>query len=96
MRRELGGSAQEKPDLVRQADPSRYVHGGEPPFLLVYGERDKLVSPEHARRLRDALCTHGDEVALDLVPDAGHVPHGDAQRAEIAAFFQKHLAAPRP
>ena len=95
VRHELGGSAPEKPDLVRQADPSLYVRGGEPPFLLVYGERDHLVLPEHARRLEKALRAHGGEVTLDLVPGGKHVPLAEAQRAEIVAFFQKHLAARR-
>ena len=97
VRHELGGSAQEKPDLVRQADPSLYVRGGEPPFLLIYGERDHLVLPEHARRMAAALRAHGGDVTVDLVPGGKHVPlGGEKQRAEIVAFFQKHLAARRP
>lgn len=92
VRHEFGGTAQEKPDLARQADPSRYVHGGEPPFFLIYGARDRLVLPEHARRLQDALRTHGGRVTLDLVPGGGHVPlRGEEQQAEIVAFFQQHL-----
>ncbi len=96
VRHELGGSAAEKPDLVHQADPSRYVHGGEPPFLLIYGARDWLVLPEHARRLEGALRAHGDNVTLDLVPGAGHVPHGDVQQTEIVGFFQKVLHPAKP
>ena len=41
------GSAQEKPrPRTGQADPSRYVKGGEPPFLIIHGRRrTKLVRP---------------------------------------------------
>ena len=96
VRHELGGPAAEKPDLVHQADPSRYVHGGEPPFFLVYGARDWLVLPEHAYRLQNALRAHGGDVTLDLVPGAGHVPHGDVQQTEIVGFFQKYLHPAKP
>ena len=92
VRGEFGGSAEEKPDLIRQADPSRYVKGGEPPFLIIQGARDELVLPAHARKLEAALQAHGDEVSVDLVPDGGHVPlQGEKQQAEIVAFFKKHL-----
>ncbi len=89
---EFGGSAQEKPDLVRQADPSRYVKGGEPPFLIIQGSKDGLVVTAHALKLQAALKAHGDSVALDLVPDGKHVPmKGEEQRNEVVAFFKKHL-----
>ncbi len=89
---EFGGSAPEKPDAVRQADPSRYVKGGEPPFLLIFGEKDGLVVPAHAYKLQKALKAHGDDVTLDLVPGGGHVPmRGDKQREEALTFFKKHL-----
>ena len=92
VRGELDGPAEEKPDLVRQADPSRYVKGGEPPFLLIFGEQDRLVVPEHAYKLEKALKAHGDNVTLDLVPGGKHVPmRGQKQRDEAVAFFKKHL-----
>ena len=92
VRGELHGSAEERPDLVRQADPSRYVKGGEPPFLIIQGDQDKLVVPEHAYKLQKALKAHGDDVTLDLVPGGKHIPmKGDKQRDEVGAFFKKHL-----
>ena len=92
VRGEFGGSAAEKPDLVRQADPSRYVKGGEPPFLLIQGAEDGLVVTAHALKLQAALKAHGDSVALDLVPGGKHVPmRGEQQRNEVVAFFKKHL-----
>ena len=92
VRGEFGGSAAEKPDLVRQADPSRYVKGGEPPFLIIQGDQDKLVVPENARKLAAALRAHGDTVTLDLVPGGGHIPlQNNRQLDEIAAFFKKNL-----
>ncbi len=92
VRGEFGGSAQEKPDLVRQADPSLYVKGGEPPFLIIQGAEDGLVVTAHALRLQAALKAHGDSVTLDLVPGGGHVPmRGEKQRDEVVRFFKKHL-----
>ncbi len=92
VRWEFGGSAAEKPDLVRQADPSLYVKGGEPPFLIIHGDADELVVPANATKLAAALKAHGDTVILDMVPGGKHIPlEGDKQRNEIVAFFKKHL-----
>ena len=92
VRGELGGSAAEKPDLVRQADPSLYVKGGEPPFLIIQGGADALVVTAHARKLEAALKAHDDSVTLDIVPGGKHVPmKGEKQRNEVLVFFKKHL-----
>ena len=89
---EFGGPSHEKQDLVRQADPSNYVKGGEPPFLLIHGDRDKLVDPANSRKLEAALKAHGDSVTLDIVPGGKHVPlEGEKQQQEVVAFFKKYL-----
>ncbi len=72
VRWEFGGSAAEKPDLVRQADPSLYVKGGEPPFLIIQGDADELVVPANATKLEAALKAHGDTV---------HARHGARRQA---------------
>ena len=92
---ELGGTAQAKPDLVRQADPSLYVKAGDPPFLIIQGEEDRLVVPAHARKLYDALKAKGVDATLDLVPGEGHVPYGDEQHRTTREFFQRVFDRPR-
>ncbi len=92
---ELGGTAQSKPDLVRQADPSLYVKAGDPPFLIIQGEKDSLVVPAHARKLYDALKAKGVDATLDVVPGGGHVPYGDAEHRATREFFQRVFDHPR-
>lgn len=43
-----------------------------PPFLIVNGELDDIVTPEDARRLHDALISHGASSTLTIVKGAGH------------------------
>ena len=91
---EFGGSAQAKPELVREADPSLYVKAGDPPFLIIQGEQDHLVIPAHAQRLYTALKAKGVEATLDLVPGGGHVPYGDAEHRATKEFFVRHFGKP--
>ena len=92
VRGELRATPAENPALYRQTNPALYVKGGEPPFLIIQGDADKLVLPENARLLEAALKAHGDRVTVDLVPGGKHIPlQGAKQRDEIAAFFKRHL-----
>ena len=50
------------------------------PALVVWGERDHVVSPRYAEPLRDALP----DGRLLVLPEAGHVPMCE-QPAEVAA-----------
>ena len=88
---ELGGTAPSKPDLVRLADPSLYVKAGDPPVLIIQGEKDGLVVTAHAQRLYAALKAKGVEATLDIVPGGGHVPYGDEQHRATREFFVRHF-----
>ena len=94
VRRELGGSAPQKPALTREADPSLYVQAGDPPFLIIQGDKDTLVTPAHAQRLYAALRAKGVEATLDLVPGGGHVPYGPEQERATRNFFVRHFGRP--
>ena len=91
---ELGGSAASKPALVREADPSLYVQAGDPPFFIIQGAKDELVTPAHAQRLYAALQAKGVEAILDIVPDGGHVPYGPEQQRAVGDFFRRQLGQP--
>ncbi|MGY5775080.1 prolyl oligopeptidase family serine peptidase [Rhizobium sp. LEGMi135b] len=43
-----------------------------PPFLIVNGDLDNIITPEDARRLHDALIRHGKSSTLTIVKEAGH------------------------
>lgn len=91
----VGGLITERPDRVRAADPTTYVDGAEPPFLIQHGTADCVVPYPQSVLLRDALHTAGaGDVELDLLEGAGHGgPAFAAQRnmARVLDFLDRHL-----
>jgi acetyl esterase/lipase len=55
-----------------RAQPIRFVHGNEPPMLLLQGTADNEVEPSNATALAQALEAHHDAVTLKLYPGVGH------------------------
>jgi pimeloyl-ACP methyl ester carboxylesterase len=63
------------------------LHRFAGPALLLWGERDRMVPPAHARAYEAGLS----KAKLRLVPGAGHSPHVERPTetaAAIAAFFK--------
>jgi len=60
------------------------------PLLVIHGEEDRIVPPEHARRLYDAAR---EPKQLWLVPGAGHIQatHLPAERERLAAYLREAL-----
>lgn len=54
------------------ASPQTYINGSEPPFLILHGSEDPLVSQEHSRQLRNSLENAGVPVMMYLIPGAVH------------------------
>jgi acetyl esterase/lipase len=57
---------------ARAASPLSYVTGDDPPFLILHGTEDCLVSPHQSQRLHDALQSAGVDVTLSLVAGGKH------------------------
>lgn len=55
MRDYLGGALKEKPEQYRLSSATETVTAATPPTLLLYAERDPLVSPRHGDRLTKHL-----------------------------------------
>jgi acetyl esterase/lipase len=55
-----------------RAQPVRFVHGKEPPMLLLQGEADHEVDPSNAISLDHALQAHHEDVTLRLYPGVSH------------------------
>jgi len=53
-------------------DIGRHLRGNEPPFLVVHGQQDRIVSVSQPRLLVDELRAAGDSVAY-LQPDRDHM-----------------------
>ena len=55
-----------------RAQPVRFVHGKEPPMLLLQGDADKEVDPFNAVSLAHALQAHHEDVTLRMYEGVGH------------------------
>ena len=67
----LGMFGRDEPSQAR-AQPVRFVHGDEPPMLLLQGSADHEVDPSNARSLARALQAHHEDVTLRMYPGVGH------------------------
>lgn len=61
----------------RQADwpasqPVNFVDGDEPPFLLLHGDRDRLVRKINSEKLAARLRAAGEPVTMHVIHGAGH------------------------
>jgi dipeptidyl aminopeptidase/acylaminoacyl peptidase len=74
--------------LLQQASPATYVKRGGPPFLLIQGSDDKVVSPEQSRNFEHLLKTVGVPVTLTLLPGVGHSFVGPTLEATRAASLE--------
>ncbi|RUL76643.1 alpha/beta hydrolase [Dyella choica] len=88
-----------------RAQPVRFVHGAEPPMLLLQGSADREVEPTNALSLAHALAAQGEDVTLRMYPGTGHNAlvfalsrpfRADAPTLEdVLHFIQVHPAAAR-
>ncbi|GAC1490903.1 MAG: hypothetical protein NVS1B1_08420 [Candidatus Limnocylindrales bacterium] len=88
----LGGSPASVPERYRLATPQNALDRPVPPTLLLHGEADQIVLPEHARSLAAALAAAGDDVALVVVPWSGHgfdaISWGPGGQIALAAMLR--------
>lgn len=67
-----GASISSNPERALQASPMGHVDGNKPPFLIMHGSADTLVSPKQSVQLFETLKKKGDKVEYVLVEGAGH------------------------
>lgn len=90
----LGAVPVERPDLAKKASPVSYVDKGDPPFLIVNGEKDESVANTQSRLLSGWLNVNGVPNELIIVPGAPHYgPMFDAPeiRQRLFLFLKKYL-----
>ena len=68
----LGGMAVDRPDIAKRASPVSYVDKGDPPFLIVQGEKDESVPNTQSKILSSWLTIAGVKNQLLIVPNAPH------------------------
>lgn len=93
----VGGPIQEHKDRVAKANPITYVSKANPPFLIIHGDRDKLVPYHQSVLLKDALEKAGVPVTFYKVEGGGHGWFRDPKVPELTkAFLAQHLKPTKP
>lgn len=89
-----GASVNADPQKAKAASPIGHVDGTEPPFLLMHGSGDKVVSPLQSKKMFEALQNKKVEAEYVLVRGA---EHGDLPWyqpgviSRVENFFDRHL-----
>ncbi|MDX2247932.1 MAG: prolyl oligopeptidase family serine peptidase [Bacteroidia bacterium] len=90
----IGAAPLARPDLAKVASPVTYVDKNDPPFLIIHGEKDDLVSPKQSHLLSAWLNVVGVQNELIIVKDAPHFGvmfDTDEVRNEVISFLKAQL-----
>lgn len=90
----IGAAPLARPDLAKAASPVTYVDRNDPPFLIIHGEKDELVSTRHSQLLSSWLSVSGVQNELFIVNDAPHFGpmfDSDQVRNKLMDFLTIHL-----
>lgn len=68
----LGGTLQTVPDKAKRASPLTYTTSDDPAFLILHGDKDRLVPWKQSELLESSLKEAGCDVQFSVVPGAGH------------------------
>ncbi|PWC14007.1 alpha/beta hydrolase [Brenneria corticis] len=89
-----GGAITSNPDRAAAANPINYISSATPPFLIMHGADDVIVSPRQTARLHQALTEENIASSYYIVKGAVHGgPHWlqpDIMQITIR-FLDKHL-----
>jgi acetyl esterase/lipase len=90
----IGATPLSRPDLAKAASPVTYVDKNDPPFLIIHGEKDDIVSNKHSHLLSSWLNVVGVQNELVIVKDAPHFGvmfDADDIRNKVIAFLKKQM-----
>ena len=90
----IGAAPLARPDLAKAASPVTYVDKNDPPFLIIHGEKDELVSTKQSQLLSAWLNVAGVQNELIIVKDAPHFGimfDTDDIRNKVMSFLTKQL-----
>jgi acetyl esterase/lipase len=90
----MGATAIARPDLAKAASPVTYVDKKDPPFLIIHGEKDEMVSTKQSQLLSAWLGLAGVPHELIIVKDAPHFGvmfDTDEIRNKVITFLKQRL-----
>lgn len=95
-----GAPVDAAPARALAASPMGHVRGGhKPPFLIMHGSADTLVSPVQSRQLYQALKAENSPADYIVLKGAGHGDDTWYQQPvidEVVSWFRRTLGAPTP
>ncbi|MEQ8472842.1 MAG: alpha/beta hydrolase [Marinoscillum sp.] len=90
----IGAAPLDRPDLAKNASPVSFVDENDPPFLIIHGEKDDLVSPRQSHLLHSWLNVKGVPSELIIVKDAPHFGSMfdvEEIRTKVMGFLSENL-----
>jgi dipeptidyl aminopeptidase/acylaminoacyl peptidase len=90
----IGAAPLARPDLAKIASPITYVDKNDPPFLIIHGEKDDIVSNKQSKLLNSWLNILGVQNELVIVKDAPHfgvMYDTEYIREKVIDFLKRNL-----
>lgn len=90
----IGAAPLARPDLAKAASPVTYVDKNDPPFLIIHGLKDELVSPKQSRLLSawlNVVTVHNEVIMVKDAPHFGVMFDADDIRDKVISFLKKQL-----
>lgn len=89
----LGSGVNQNPEKARLASPVTHVGPGDPPILIIHGEKDRQVWPAQSKRLLEVYQEAGLEAELHIEPEKGHgwAPPSSKEKKLVLSFLKKQL-----
>jgi acetyl esterase/lipase len=85
----LGGALLENKDKAAKASPITYVGKDAPPFLIMHGDKDRVVPIAQSERLSAALKQAGADVTFVPMKGAGHGFGGPDAMKPVEGFLKR-------
>lgn len=88
----IGATPLSRPDLAKAASPVTYVDKNDPPFLIIHGEKDDMVSPKQSQLLSSWLSLSGvphEVIIVAGAPHYGEMFDAEGIRTKILAFLKQ-------
>jgi CubicO group peptidase (beta-lactamase class C family)/acetyl esterase/lipase len=90
----LGGPANERVELARQASPAFHVTADDPPLLIFHGSNDNTVLIGQSERMVDVYTAAKLPVTLHVLEDSAHGGkefYAGENRQRLVQFLDRHL-----
>jgi len=88
----VGGPLQQNGELARSASPLEHVTADDASFLLMHGNRDRLVPWQQSEKLHQVLKSAGLRSRLLIIDGAGHGFDHKQQLPAVIDFFEQQLS----